>query len=284
MRRRVRGLALELWLPVALFAGWWLLSADNTSPFWPPLRKILVAFRENWLFSQVGSQLVPSLVRIGEGFGLAVAIGLGLGLMLGSSPTLRRALEPTLEFIRALPVPAILPVAIIVFGIGNGEKVFVIVFACMWPILLNTIDGIAGVDPIVLDVTRVYRLSARSKVLDVVLPAAMPRIFVGLRLAVSYALLAIVLAELFASTEGLGYFILNAQNTFRIDDMWSGIFVIALLAYAVSLLFALLERRVLSWHRGWRASALDEPAEAGPARTPWHQRFLTRPPKGHEIQ
>ncbi|HEY4349185.1 MAG TPA: ABC transporter permease [Gaiellaceae bacterium] len=257
MKRAARTLVIELWLTILLLALWWFVSADDTSPFWPPLRTIVEAFRRNWLFADIRPDLVPSLERVAGGLALGVAAGITLGVALGSSVWLRRAFEPMLECLRATPFAAIVPISILLLGIGDTQKILVIGFAVTWPVLLNTTAGVRGIDSEVHDLADVYRLRRRDRLFRVVLPGAAPQIFAGLRIAVSLALLAVVFSELFAAHDGLGYFILYAQNTFRISDMWSGIFVLALFAYGFNLLFAAVERRVLFWHRGARASALE---------------------------
>lgn len=256
MKRAVAAVAADLWLPAALLTAWWFVSADDSSPFWPSLRKIVDAFRANWLFADVRPDLVPSLERIAGGFAVGVLVGFGLGVALGMSPWLRRAFEPLLECLRATPLAALLPVSILLLGIGNTQKIAVIGFAVTWPVLLNTTAGVRGIDPEVFELADVYRLRRRDRLLRVILPAALPQIFAGLRIALSLALLAVVFAELYAAHNGLGYFILYAQSTFRIADMWSGIIVLSLFAYTLNALFAVLEGRVLAWHRGFRLSAL----------------------------
>jgi ABC-type nitrate/sulfonate/bicarbonate transport system permease component len=254
--RRIGNIALELWLPIAIFAIWWIWSADSTSTYYPPLSKIVHTFREDWIFKHVGSDLWPSIIRIAEGFGLSVVIGVAAGFAIGSSEALRSTVEPTLEFIRAIPAAAILPVAIIVFGISDRQKVFVIVFGAVWPILLNTIEGVRGIDPAFQDVGRAYSFRRREKLFYVMGPAALPQIMAGMRVALAISILLLIYAELFASTDGVGYYILNAQQSFEIPQMWAGIFVLAILAYVANLIFAAIEHRALFWHRGWRASQL----------------------------
>ena len=176
--------------------------------------------------------------------------------MLGLSARARRAAAPIVEFLRAIPPPALLPFAILVVGVGASMKVFIIAFVCVWPILLNTIDGVTSVDPTLRDTTRVYGIPDRDRIWRVMLPAASPQIFAGLRTAVSLALILMVISEMVASTNGIGYFVLQSQRTFAIPEMWSGILLLGILGYVLNGGFVLLERRLLRWHRGARASAL----------------------------
>jgi ABC-type nitrate/sulfonate/bicarbonate transport system permease component len=141
-------------------------------------------------------------------------------------------------------------------GVGDAMKVFIIAFVCVWPVLLNTMDGIGGIDHTLLDTARVYQISARDRILRVMLPAAAPQIFAGLRTSLSLSLILMVISEMVASTNGIGYFVLQSQRTFAIPEMWAGIVLLGILGYVLNFIFLLVERRVLRWHRGARASAL----------------------------
>ena len=156
----------------------------------------------------------------------------GGGIALGLSPVLRRATAPIVEFLRAMPAPALLPFALLVLGVGNDSKIFVIAFVCLWPILLNAVDGVSGVDPTLVDTGRVYRISASDRLRHVVLPAAAPQIFAGMRTSLSLALILMVISEMVASSNGIGYFVLQSQRSFAIPEMWSGIILLGVLGYA----------------------------------------------------
>jgi ABC-type nitrate/sulfonate/bicarbonate transport system permease component len=255
-RQRTLAVALEIAVPLLLLAVWWVASANSKTFYFPPLKDILTTFKDTWLFKRVGSDVVPSLERMFAGFFIAAAVGIVGGLLLGLSRRARRAAAPIIEFLRAIPPPALLPFAILVVGVGASMKIFVIAFVCVWPILLNTIDGVIGVDPTLRDTTRVYGISDRDRLWRVMLPAASPQMFAGLRTAVSLALILMVISEMVASTNGIGYFVLQSQRTFAIPEMWSGILLLGILGYALNGIFVLLEKRLLRWHRGARASAL----------------------------
>lgn len=275
--RRLGGLVVEFWLPVCIVVFWWFASADDTSPFWPPLANIWQSVQDNWIHGDhMRTDFLPTLKRVAMGFLLAVVIGVSAGVALGSSPTLRRAFEPVLELIRATPGIAIIPISILVLGINDSQKVFVITFVSVWAILLNTTEGVRGIDQSFHDAAEIYGFRRRDKLFRVTLPGASPQMFAGLRVALAQALLVGVVAELFAASNGLGFFILNAQGSFRVTDMWSGIIVLAVAAYLVNLLFVSIERRVLYWHRGWRASELGEPVESGKQKGSLHSGILRR--------
>ena len=252
-RQRVLATGLEVTVPILVLVIWGLWSSGSDTYYFPPLTDILSTFADTWLFERVSSDVVPSLVRMGLGFGIAVALGISTGLLLGLSPRARRAAAPIVEFLRAIPPPALLPFAILVIGVGNSMKVFIIAFVCIWPILLNTIDGVIGVDPTLRETTRVYGVTTRDRFWRVMLPAASPQIFAGMRTSLSLALILMVISEMVASTNGIGFFVLQSQRSFAIPEMWSGIVLLGILGYVLNLIFAAVERRVLAWHRGAHA-------------------------------
>jgi ABC-type nitrate/sulfonate/bicarbonate transport system permease component len=254
MSRRALLVGVEVAVPLVVIAVIWVWSAGSGVYYFPPLKDVLATFKDTWLFDRFGSDVVPSLIRLLFGYLIAVVVGVGGGIALGLSPVLRRVSAPIVEFLRAIPAPALLPFALLVLGVGNDSKIFVIAFVCLWPILLNAVDGVAGVDPTLVDTGRVYRIPASDRLRHVVLPAAAPQIFAGMRTSLSLALILMVISEMVASSNGIGYFVLQSQRSFAIPEMWSGIILLGLLGYAFNAVFLLIERRVLAWHRGARAA------------------------------
>jgi ABC-type nitrate/sulfonate/bicarbonate transport system permease component len=246
----------EIAVPVALLAAWqaWTVHANNQ--YFPRLSTILVEFRHMWLFSQFNEHVVPSLERIALGYGIAVVAGIALGIPLGLSRWGRAAATPHIEYWRAIPPPALLPISVVLLhSIANRQKISFIAFFCVFPVLLNTIDGVRGIDPTLLDTARSYGVRGFARIRRVVLPAAAPQIAAGMRNSLSLAVITMVLAEYFSSTSGVGYVLLISKNTFQLAPMWAAILLIGVLGYLLNLLFVLAERRLLAWHRGWRASA-----------------------------
>lgn|SRR5699024_397304 len=258
MNKRLVRLLWHLWLPLAVIAVYWIYSTSANSPYWPSPPEMATAFWDNWVFERSVSDLVPSLVRFILGLSLGAGLGLMSGVLLGLSTKARRALFPVTEFIRSLPKPALIPVSMVLLGVGTEQKVAIIAFACVWPVFLNTVDGVRGVESTVMEMVQVYRIFGWRRLTRVTLPAATPQIFSGLRVALALGLLMMVFAEMFGSSNGLGYFIVQSQRLFAISDMWSGILLLGLLGFVVNALYLLVERRVLRWHRGWRASLIDE--------------------------
>jgi ABC-type nitrate/sulfonate/bicarbonate transport system permease component len=251
--------AFALVLPAAIFGIWWIASAGDTAPYWPPLSRIVLTFRQQWLFQQVPSELWPSLRRVVEGYTLAAVGGVTVGTCLGMFKAARDALAPILDFARSVPGAALIPPAVLLLGVGDTSKVAIIAWISVWPILLNTIDGVRGVELGFVELGRAYRLRRRDRIFRVVLPSASPQIFSGLRVSVSLAMLAMVVAELFASTSGIGYVISEAESSFDIRQMWAATFVLMVMSYFANAGFVFIENRVLAWHRGWRASVMGEP-------------------------
>jgi ABC-type nitrate/sulfonate/bicarbonate transport system permease component len=256
MRSRTAAVALEITVPILLLVLWGVWSSGSDTYYFPPLTDIFQKFADTWVFERVGSDVVPSLVRLALGYGIACVVAVAAGLALGLSRPLRRATDPIVQFLRSIPPPALLPFGILVLGVGTSMKVFIIAFVCLWPVLLNTIDGVAGVDPTLRETARVYGIEPRDRLLQVTLPAAAPQIFAGMRTSLSLALILMVISEMVASTNGIGYFVLQSQRSFAIPEMWSGILLLGILGYVLNAVFLLVERRVLRWHRGARASAL----------------------------
>jgi len=243
----------EIWAPVLLVAIWWFASADSASFYFPALSTIAVEFKRLWLFAQVPTEIWPSLQRLLIGFVLAVVAGISLGLILGLQTRLERALRPLIEFLRATPGVALLPIMMLLFGIGTTMKVSIIVLVTVWPILLNTIDGVRSTDPVLRDVATTYHVSFAHRIRYIVLPNAAPQIFAGARTALAIGMVAMVISEMVGTPGGIGYFILNAQRAFDIPAMWTGIIALGILGYLLNKLFGVLERRILAWHYGMMA-------------------------------
>lgn len=249
---------LALGLPVLLVALWWTLSAGSESFFWPPLSRIVGIFPETWLEGRITSDVLPSLGRLLVGYLIAVLIGVGLGVAVGLSRTLRAVLEPVMEFFRAVPPPVLVPIIILFAGIGDGMKVLVIISGSVWPILLNSVEGVRSVDEVLRDTARSFRLGRRTQLMHLVLRGASPQIFAGARQALSIAIILMVISEMFAARNGLGFTVIQFQRSFAIPQMWSGIIMLGLIGVLLSLIFHVVEHQALAWYRGVRAAERGE--------------------------
>jgi ABC-type nitrate/sulfonate/bicarbonate transport system permease component len=243
-------LAVQLLVPVGLVVLWWRTSAHSDSYLYPPLTEILGAFREDWLFARFESDLVPSLRRFAAGYALAAVLGISVGTLLGLVPALRRSAQPVTELVRSIPPTLLFPLALVTFGVGDDARVALIALGSVWPVLLNTVDGVRGVDPQVLDVARSFRIDRRMQVTRVILPAASPKIVAGLRIALSVALLLMVVSEMRGGTNGLGFQIRSAERSFDTAGAYAAVLVIGAVGLVANLLFVMVERPLMRWHRG----------------------------------
>lgn len=246
--KRLGNLAWEMWLPIVLLLLWLLLSASSESIYFPPLADILQRTAEVWFFDGIVEHLFPSLLRILGGLLAAAIVGVLGGLFLGMAPRFEESIRPLLEFLRATPGVALLPIAVIFLGLGDDMKIFMIALASMWPILLNAIDGVRSVEPVLLRMARSYRLSTIDRIRYIYLPNAAPQIFSGARISLAIAAVVMVVTEMIGSANGLGYYILDSQRTFNTLNMWTGILVLGVLGYLLNLVFRLIEGGVLRWH------------------------------------
>ena len=254
----LRRVLLFLALPVTLVAIWWFASANSTDFTSPPLATIVDVFPETWFEGRLSHDVVPSLARLAAGYGIAIVAGVALGVVIGGNRLLRALLEPVLEFLRAIPPAVLVPILILLVGIDDEMKILVIVSGCVWPILLNTVEGVRGSDEVLADTCRSYRIGGALRLRTYVLRSASPQIVTGARQALSIGLILMVISELKAASDGIGYTITQFRQGFQYAEMWSGVIVLGIIGVVLALLFRIVERRVLIWYYGLRA------AERGP--------------------
>jgi ABC-type nitrate/sulfonate/bicarbonate transport system permease component len=249
---------LRLSVLVGLIAVWQLLTSFSDSPFFPTFTEAATRLWDNWLTNPtvIGGHLVPSMARLLTGWLAAVALGITIGTLMGLSSRLHDYLDPIAQFLRAIPPPALLPLFIVLLGIDDRMKVAMILFGVIWPIILNTIDGVRSVDSLHLDTARVFGVGRADVLFRVVLPSAGPKIFAGLRVSLSIAVILMVISEMVATINGIGFTLVQAQRTFRTLDVWAGILMLGIIGYGLNAVLTLVERRVLRWQQG--AYRLDE--------------------------
>lgn len=235
---------------VILLLSLYLLAEylSTSSYIVPSFGEIFSSFRETWVFAHVGSDVLPSLYRMFSGLFLAIFIGVVLGFLVGTFRILDNLTEPTINFLRAIPAAALLPPAMVLFGVGDFTKISIIAFVCIWPILLNTRDGVQSLDETMLNSANVYGVTGLDRFVFIILPAVTPRIFAGVRVSLSIAILLLVTSEMVASTNGIGYFVFLAQQQFAVADMWAGVILLSLLGFTFNFALQKLERRTLRWH------------------------------------
>ncbi len=249
----LRKIVLAIGLPVVLVTVWWFASAGSTDFYFPPLSKIVNTFPDTWFGPRMVDDVLPSLGRLAVGYFVALVLGIGVGIPIGASPRLRAVVEPILEFLRAIPPPVLVPVLMLMAGIGNTMKILVIISGCLWPVLLNTVEGVRAVDEVLTDTCRSYRIRGRLRVWHLMVRSASPQIVAGARQALSIGIILMVISEMFAASSGLGFTVIQFKDGFRIPQMWTGVILLGLLGVLFALLFRLAERQVLGWYHGIRA-------------------------------
>jgi ABC-type nitrate/sulfonate/bicarbonate transport system permease component len=244
----------------ALFAVvvvvWELVARALADPYFPPLSEIAKTAADLW-FTGPASQLFltdlvydnvfPGVGRMLGSWAVAVVIGVAVGLLLGRSRTGMAYAGGTLNFLRAIPPPMLVAPFLVTLGL-DAMTTGTIIFCAVWPVLLNTVEGARSVDSTKIDTARAFRLSKAQWVLGVVLPAALPKIFAGLRLSLSLAVILMVVSELIGgATYGIGYQLLSAQYDYELTAMWVWILLLSVLGYLFNTVLLIGERRALRW-------------------------------------
>ena len=246
---RIKALALGIFSVTLILALWQFVAAMKLTPGinLPELTATLVRAYELRFVLLV--ELGHTLGRALTGYGLAVITMIPLGLAMGRSRLLDGLLDPVIEVLRPLPTPAIIPLIMLLAGIGDAAKIGIIFFGAAFPILINTAASVRGLHPMIPLTTRALRLTRLEAFVLAYLPAATPQIIAGCRISLSLALLIAVTAEMLLSTDGLGVFLQRSQETFLFTDVLAGIIVLAACAFTINRLFIALEHRLLFWHK-----------------------------------
>jgi ABC-type nitrate/sulfonate/bicarbonate transport system permease component len=195
----------------------------------------------------LSGEIGTTLTSYAEGLALAIVGGIVLGVAIGSSRTLRDASAVLIEFLRPIPAVTFIPLAMMFFGLGIPMRRFVIAYAALWPILINTLYGVRASDRILHDVARTSRVTGARRLARVTLPSALPNIATGIRVSASIALLVGVTAEFVTQTDGIGAYMKQQQTALRLPQMYAAILLTALLGYAINVLLRSAERRVVFW-------------------------------------
>jgi len=240
-------------LPLVLFAAWYFATkfgwVDPT--FLPAPGDVVSGF---WAVSQTGelwNDLAISAARALGGLVIGGSIGFALGILNGLSPLAARLLDTTLQMIRNVPILALIPLAILWFGIGESAKLFLIALGVFFPVYLNTYHGIRNVDAGLIEMARTYGLRGPRLFAQVIFPGALPSILVGLRYALGIMWLVLIVAEMVSASSGIGYMTMNARDDMQTNIVVLGILIYAFLGKLADLLAHGLERRFLRWHHSY---------------------------------
>lgn len=255
--RTLRGFLVRWTAFAVLLVAWQVGATAVAHPYFPSPSEILTAGRQLWFSGPAGDAfltaaahdyLVTTIGRVLGGWALAVLIGVVVGTVCGLSRTLLAAAGPLFGFFRSLPLPALVPVFVLICTLGTPMVLAVIVFGATWAVLLNTVDGVQSVDQVKIDTALAFRVPWTHRLFGIVLPAALPKIFAGLRVSLSQALLLAVVAELFAANGGLGDQLRDARNKFEFAQMWAVVAMLGVLGYLFNLMLLAVEKRALGWH------------------------------------
>jgi len=235
-------------LLAVLFTVWHFAAiAIDRDIVLPNFAATMRQFFRNWTDARVMNGLFITLSRVVRGFGIAVAIGLPLGILMGSAKIVRDALSPFMNSIRQVPIMAWIPLALVWFGMGDGPSLFIIAISTVFPILLNTISAVMGVDPNHINAAKSMGASLPKIILTVILPSALPNFLIGARLGLGLAWMMVMCAEFVATNEGFGFLILNSQQGFQFPTLYSLVIMSGVVGYGMDLIMRLIERLLTSW-------------------------------------
>jgi NitT/TauT family transport system permease protein/sulfonate transport system permease protein len=216
---------------------------------WPAFSAVATALVVGLVQGDLLSVVMSTLWRMTRGLAIGLAIGLPLGLTISLWRPARVLLHPTIDVLRSIPVPALVPPLIFVLGTDDALALFMIAFATLFPVTLNTSAGVFAVEPLYRQVARAFAVPAAATLARVVFPAALPFIMAGIRTSLGLALVVTVVAEMLAGQQGVGYYLINMQFAMRAADMYAAVVLLALVAYFVNLTFVTCEGRLLFWAR-----------------------------------
>jgi ABC-type nitrate/sulfonate/bicarbonate transport system permease component len=244
------GPRLGLWLIVALLLLWELSARSGfvVSANWPPVSLIAVAVVHGLAGGELLSALAGTLYRTAVGFLIGSGSAVILGLLLSTSTLARRTLEPTIELLRPLPIPALIPPLVLFLGLDDRMKITVVAFTVFFPVFVNTLHGALAIEPTYRSVAATFGVPWFATLRSVLLPATVPYIFAGLRISIGLAFVSAVAAEMVAGAAGVGYYITSMQYAGRGADMFAALFLLGLSGYLINHGFVVFERRALFWY------------------------------------
>jgi ABC-type nitrate/sulfonate/bicarbonate transport system permease component len=246
---------LEIAFPLLVIVWMWFASLGSQTIFIPPMPKIAAAFADTWIFDHVPTDFVPSLGRLSLGLLIGVVLGALFGYLFGLSRTLYRMYSPVVEFCRSLPAPAVLPVLLLVLGVGVQTQVALIAFGTIWPVLIGTQSGVRSIDATNLDTARSLRLGRLDRFFSIIVPGSAPPLFAGMKTSLSIGIILMVISEMVGSANGIGHFVIRAQREFNMPGMWAGIVLLGILGSVLNAIFDRMEKRVLAWYHGSKQRA-----------------------------
>lgn len=196
--------------------------------------------------------LAPALARTIEvfllGLVLSIVFGVAIGLLIGANQTVERSSGPFIDFCRGLPIPVIIPIVILIAGIGLWPSVFIIVFGTLWPVLLATVSARRSLGPVRMDVARMLRMGTYERLRKIIFPSILPEVIVGIRIASSLGVVTVLAVEMLGSDDGAGFLLLKAESQYDVSGMWGLLLLVGVFGFAMNYCLGLLENRILRVH------------------------------------
>jgi NitT/TauT family transport system permease protein len=253
--QRARAIVLGAGFPLALIVLWHAAVVSSGTKLVPTPYMVAVMIRyfsfggvyDDAFSGTILTHLLASMQRVYGGFLLAAAAGIPLGLAIGKVPLFRQLLDPTLSLLRPIPVTAWLPLSMVFFGLGPRSAVFLVFLGAFYPILLNTIFGVRSVDPRLFEAANMLGCDGASLFRKIILPAALPSIFTGLRLGHGFAWILIVVGEMTGVPTGLGSVIMDGRTLSRADLVITGMIIIGVAGFLCDRIIVAINNRVLRW-------------------------------------
>ena len=236
--------------PLLLLVCWEVVTRAGWIDSWflPAPSLVFQTLYEMVVSGEVPYHTAMSMGRAATGYIAAAVIGIGLGLLIAWSVIIEDFCDPLIELIRPLSSFALVPILFLWFGVGNTSKIIIIFKSCFFPILLNTISGIKGVDKKLIMAARSLGANGQQLWIRVLIPSALPMIITGLRISTAMAMMSLVGVEMLSSDSGLGFLVIDAQRTFDTKRVFAGIIVLSALGFSVDRAARLIQSKLLSWH------------------------------------
>ncbi|THB80720.1 MAG: ABC transporter permease [Desulfobacteraceae bacterium] len=236
--------------PVGILVLWEIIARLEWVPAWflPVPSGVIQVLWGMILSGEVPLHTGISLARAFAGYSMAAVVGIGLGLLIAWSKIIENVFDPLIELVRPLSTFALIPIFFLWFGIGNTSKIMIIFKACFFPIVLNTISGIKGVDSKLIQAARSLGADERQLWTRVLIPSALPMIITGMRISTAISIMALVGVEMLASDSGIGFLVIDAQRTFDTERVFAGIIVLSILGFSLDRIARIVQNRILSWH------------------------------------
>jgi len=266
--KKVFGGESRLWgllVIVVILVGWELLSRSDSAlgALFPPFSQVVASYGDlvttGFIHVTLQEHTLVSLVRYAEGYALALVIAIPMGLLLGYLPKLHDLFEPAIELMRPMPSVAIIPILWLILGmLTDLWRIAIIAYACTWPILINTMDGVHNADPVLINTARTFGFTRRQTLTRIILPSAAPLVVSGMRVSIATALIIVIGSEMIFSgnSMGLGYLIWQSMQVGLYEFTYASIIFTVLLGYAINFIYVKIEHRMMAWHVGFtRAEA-----------------------------